>query len=285
MRLNRAIELNCQPMRITFALCLLLLSISATATDYFGSRGPISRSLGGTSLTLSNPWSCFNNQATLASINSFSIGAASSRIYNIEQLAIANIGMAIPFKKANATMGVSFDHLGISELYSLQRLGLTLSRFYGQSFAVGLQLEGLYLNLFDYGNKMLLNAHVGFLALPTDKLSLGLQIQNLFGQVLIESIDERLPILTRIGGNYKISEPLTFFIETSLSTNRAPKLHTGIAYAVNEKLNLRAGFSTRQLDSSFGLELKLKSVSILMAFSYHQYLGSTPELGMMYEAI
>ena len=259
-------------------------SFSLNATDYFGSRGPIARSLGGASLTLSNPWSCFNNQASLASIEHFSVGASTSRIYNIEQLTISNIAVAVPISKTNGVVGFSFDHFGVTDLYNMQRFGISLSRFYGENFAVGLQLEGLYLNLFDYGNKLLLNAHVGFLAKPTEQLSLGVQIQNLFGQVLIESIDEQLPIITRIGGSYKISEPFSFFAETSLSTNRQAKMHLGMAYAVNEKLKLRAGFSTRQLNSSFGLELRLKQVQVLMAFSYHQYLGSTPELGLMYEA-
>ncbi|MGB0429823.1 MAG: hypothetical protein ACPGLV_05070 [Bacteroidia bacterium] len=269
-------------MRLLVFTTLIIVSISTKATDYFGSRGPIARSLGGASLTISNPWSCFNNQASLAQINNFQIGAAATRVYNIDKLTIANIASAIPLKNGNATLGLSFDHFGITDLYALQRFGLSLSRFYGKTFAVGLQIEGLYLNMFDYGNKTMLNAHLGFLLLPSDKLKLGVQIQNLFGQVLIESIDERLPIIGRIGGSYKVHEKFSIYAEASFSTNRPSKLHSGILYDLNEKLALRGGFSTNELESSFGLDLKLKNVTVLLGFSYHQYLGTTPEMGMFY---
>lgn len=147
--------------RALLSIAFFFLCLQVNATDYFGSRGPIARSLGGASLTLSNPWSVFNNQASLAQIQSFQIGAAATRVYNIDQLSIANIAAAIPINDA-ATFGVSFDHMGVTDLYGLQRLGFSLSRFYGESFAVGLQLEGLYLNMFDYGNRAMLNAHLGF---------------------------------------------------------------------------------------------------------------------------
>lgn len=267
--------------RALLSIAFFFLCLQVNATDYFGSRGPIARSLGGASLTLSNPWSVFNNQASLAQIQSFQIGAAATRVYNIDQLSIANIAAAIPINDA-ATFGVSFDHMGVTDLYGLQRLGVSLSRFYGESFAVGLQLEGLYLNMFDYGNRAMLNAHLGFLILPSDKLKLGLQIQNLFGQVLIESIDERLPVIARIGGSYEVNEKFSFLAEASLSTNRPSKLHAGAVYELNEKLNLRGGFSTNQLESSVGMDIKLNQVIILLAFSYHQYLGTTPEMGISY---
>ncbi|MFY0673861.1 MAG: hypothetical protein JXQ87_10670 [Bacteroidia bacterium] len=267
--------------RAIVIIAFYLVSFQLQATDYFGSRGPIARSLGGASLTLANPWSAFNNQASLAQIQNFSVGAAATRVYNIDQLSMASMAAAIPINSA-ATIGVSFDHMGVTDLYGLQKLGVSLSRFYGDNFAVGLQLEGLYLNMFDYGNRAILNAHLGFLVLPSDNLKLGLQIQNLFGQVLIESIDERLPVIARIGGSYEVNEKFSFLAETSLSTNRPSKFHAGVVYKLNEKLNLRGGFSTNQLESSFGMDIKLKQVCILLAFSYHQYLGTTPEMGISY---
>ncbi|MBI1182970.1 hypothetical protein GC194_01770 [bacterium] len=270
-------------MRFWITTLFIACVLQAHSTGYFDSKGPYARAMGGTSLALSNPWACFNNQAALSFIKEFQLGVSGAQIYNVSQLNTANMAAAIPVKNVGV-LGLSLDHLGITGLYSQQRLGFSMARLFGDNFSVGMQIEAYHLNLFDYGNTWLVNAHIGFLFVPSKNLKLGFQLQNPYGTMLYEKYSERLPTIARIGGSYQLSDQFQLYAEESLSTQGKPRLHVGGAYEINDKITLRTGVQTAELSSSFGLDINLNKIRIILAFSYHQYLGSTPEIGMSYVA-
>lgn len=268
-------------MKCKIVLVLLFVTGLAHAQEV---KGPVSRGLGGTGLTLSNPWSVFNNQASLAETEHFGIGLSGARIYNIELLSQTAIGMAIPVKDAG-TIGLSYTNIRVPDLYSQSEIGLSLARSFGEVFSMGLELNTKNINIQNYGNRWLLNPELGILLRPEKKLALAAHISNPFGAFVNRDINERFPTIMRFGGSYAITDELSMLAEVSSYSTQQSKFHGGLLYELNEKITLSTGFQTRDFSSSFALQLALNKVRIHLAFSYHQKLGSSPEMGLQYEAL
>ena len=245
--------------------------------------GPIARSLGGSGLVLSNAWSIFNNQAAMANVEHLNIGASATRIYNIEQLNEMTMGFSLPVKNAG-TLGISYSGQGIAGLYQQNEIGLAMARSFGANFSMGIAFQVLNISIPEYGNKWLLKPELGIILKPEENLSLAVHISNPFGAFISESANERAPTQVRIGAGYSTGEAVKLLAEVSAASNQKTRLHAGLLYTLNEKVQLSTGFSTRDLSSSFGAHFTFKKVSVNLAFSYHQRLGSTPELGMAYAA-
>lgn len=262
---------------------VLLLSLCAVFSQAQDVKGPIARGLGGAGLTLSNPWSVFNNQAALAQVEHFGIGVSTSLMYNIEQLSQTAIALAIPIKNTG-TIGLSYTNAGITGLYSQKEIGLSLARNFGEVFSMALELNTKNISIENYGNRWLINPELGILLRPEKKLALAAHISNPFGAFVSEGINERFPTILRFGGTYFLTDELSLLAEMSTYSTQKSKFHGGLQYELDEKVTLSTGFETRDFSSSFALQLALNKIRIHLALSYHQKLGSSPEMGLQYEA-
>lgn len=268
-------------VKFSTVLLFSLLVVFARAQEV---KGPVARSLGGASLSIANPWSVFNNQASMAQIEHFGVAVSTARMYNIDQLSQTAIGLVVPVQKAG-TIGISYSNSGVRGLYSVKEMGLSLARSFGDVLSMGLELTTRNLFIENYGNQWLLTPELGILLRPEKNLSLAAHISNPFGAFVSESINERFPTIVRFGGNYQINEDISVLAEMSAYSTQKSKFHGGLLYQLNPKVTLSTGFQTRDFSSSFGLQLALSKVRIHLALSYHQKLGSSPEFGLQYGAI
>ena len=206
--------------------------------------------MGGVSLSLNNAWSGLNNQATLADLTQFQIGASVTRLYSIKQLNETHISSAIPIGDAG-TIGLSITHFGITDLYTQQKFGLGFGRNFGPNFRAGMQFSALRFDLANYGQKWLLLPELGIVATPSESLSLGFHVFNPLGAQLADFANESVPIVLRVGGKYMMSDDLDFYAEISSASDQDPKLHMGLAYQLNERIALRTGFSHQGFGEQF----------------------------------
>src|SRR5262245_21201539 len=99
-------------------ICFPFLTKAGNEPQSIGAR---SNALGNASITLSDPFSLFNNQAAMAFVNNISIGLYTERRFMLKELSYNAGGVTLPTK--SGVFGLSANYYGF-DLYNEKKIGL-----------------------------------------------------------------------------------------------------------------------------------------------------------------
>jgi len=262
-----------------------LITIVFTSTSFFASNGndeigARSSALGGFSTTLSDVWSTNNNQAGLGYLENITGGIYYESRFLLKETAFKGGAFALPTKLGS--FGLSVTSFGYS-LYNETKAGLSYGQKLGEKVSVGVQLNYLNVKLNqDYGQRSTFTAAVGLIARLTSELSLGVHVYNPTRVKLAEFDNERIPTIMKLGLDYKFSEKVFVAVETEKDMDSGGVVKVGVEYNAIDILYLRGGISTNPTMSSFGFGVKLKDFKLDLSSSFHQTLGLTPAISLIY---
>ncbi len=266
--------------KITIILSFLLAVLGSYATngnDVIGSRAT---ALGGFSTTLSDLWSTNNNQAGLGFVNELSAGMYYENRFMLKETSYKAGAFVLPLK--TGAIGFSVTSFGYSA-YSENKAGLSYGIKLAEKVAVGVQLNYLNNRLTgDYGQSNTFTAAIGVISPLTKELTVGVHIYNPNRTKLADYNNERVPTIMKLGLDYKFSEKVFLAVEAEKDINFSPVVKVGVEYHAIEMLYLRGGISTNPTLSSFGFGLKLKDFKLDISSSFHQTLGLTPSVSLIY---
>lgn len=261
-------------------LVILLFSFngfSQVANDAIGSR---SVAMGGVSVTLSDLWSANNNQAGLGFTKELAGGIYYENRFLLKETAYKAGVFVLPTK--SGAIGLNVASFGYSA-YSETKAGLSYGQRFGDKFSIGMQLNYLNTRLTqEYGSNNAITGAVGLIAKLNKELTMGVHVYNPTKSNLADYDNERIPTVMKIGLDYRFSEKVIFALETEKANNHDALVRFGVEYRVLEMLYLRGGISTKPTLASFGFGLKLKDFKIALSSSFHQTLGITPSISIIY---
>ena len=262
--------------------CLIILlfhgyHVLANGNDGVGAR---STALGGFSTTLSDVWSTNNNQAGLGYLENITGGIYYESRFLLKETAFKAGAFALPTKLGS--FGLSVTSFGYS-LYNETKAGLSYGQKLGEKISVGVQLNYLNVKLNqDYGQKATFTAAVGLIAKLSNELSMGVHVYNPTRVKLTDYNNEKVPTIMKLGLDYKFSEKVFIAFETEKNIDHAGVVKVGVEYNAIDILYLRGGISTNPTMSSFGFGIKLKEFKLDVSSSFHQTLGLTPAISLIY---
>lgn len=264
---------------ITFLMLLSFSLKSQTANDVVGAR---STALGGYSSTLIDVWSVNNNQAALGEITSATGGVFYESRFSLKETSYRAGAFALPTKIGSFGLGVtSFGYSAFNE----SKIGLS----YGQKLSEKLNL-GVQMNYYDlrmgaeYGQKSTFTVAIGLLAKLTDQITFGAHIYNPNRSQLAEYDNEKIPTVMKMGMDYKFSDKVFLATEVEKNFDQDAVARVGLEYHAIDMLYLRGGIATNPTLSSFGFGMKLKDFKLDISSSFHQTLGLTPGISLVYTA-
>ncbi len=268
--------------KICFLLLFFLLipfSLKSANDNYlFGGR---QASMGNAAVTLFDLWAVSHNQAGLAGIENITAGVYMENRYLIPELNFGAGAVAMP--AAGGVFGLSFTHFGYS-LYNENKVGLGYSRFFGEKFSAGVQLNYHHLSIGgEYGSKSSVTVELGFIYEIIEDLHIAFHLFNPTRTKVADYDNERIPTVMRGGFSYTFSDQVIFVFETEKDINLKPVYKAGIEYQIIEPLYLRAGVGTNPMSNAFGFGLVLGNLNIDLSSSYHYILGYSPQFSMIYE--
>jgi hypothetical protein len=265
-------------------LLLLFVSVAIPLKIAASNNNPIigaqAAALGGIASPFGDVWSAQNNQAGLGFIKKPSVGIYYANQFLVPELSTKAGAIAIPLKIL--TLGLSINSFGYS-LYTENKYGLSVAKSFGNNLSMGIAFNCLNTRIADgYGNKAVLLGEFGILSRPTEKLSLGAHIYNPTRVKFVNYNNERIPTILNLGGNYKFSNKFNVSAETEKDISQKAVFKTGLEYQPKEGIFLRVGISNKPLLSTFGFGFKLKRFQVDIASNYHQTLGLSTQLGLVY---
>lgn len=269
-------------MRIHFLIFFTLFtSLFLQAAQFAYPVGARSGALGSTSVTHSDVWSAFNNQAGLAFVKNISAGVNYENRFLMSELNLRSVAVALPFK-GTTTFGISASSFGY-HLYSENKYGLAIAKAFGEKISAGVQVDYLKTQIAEgYSNKGIMTVEMGFMLKPMKDFVLAAHVFNPVRSRLNSYNDERVVTIMKIGASYLFSEKVLLAVEVNNSTDEQPQFRTGLEYFILKSLFLRIGIGTNPSSISFGAGLNLKQIKIDLSSSHHQVLGYTPQIAIIY---
>lgn len=242
--------------------------------------GASSAGMGGYTATLTDIWSANNNQAGLGFVKDLSAGIYYENRFLLKETGYKAGAFVFPVK--TGAFGVSVTSFGF-ELYNETKAGLSYGQRFGDKFSMGVQMNYLNTQLTqEYGSKTTVTGAVGLIAKLSKELSLGVHVYNPSRSKLADYDNERVPTIMKLGLDYRFSDKVMLGVETEKDMNYDAVVKAGLEYHITEVLFLRGGISTNPTQSAFGFGILLKDFKLDLSSSFHQTLGMTPAISIIY---
>ena len=255
-------------------------TLASFAANDNNNTGAASAGMGNASVSLSDIWSAGNNQAGLAYQKNIAAGIYYDNKFLLKELSHKVVVAAIPVKKG--TIGFTTGCFGYKN-YKENKYGLAFSKAFRENFSAGVQIDYLTTYIAEgYGIKRSAVAEAGILSKPIKNLTIGAHIYNISRTKLNDYSNERIPIILRIGGNYKFSGKTIVAIDAEKNIDQPLQFKMGFEYMPVKDFFIRGGISTNPSKCAFGFGFKIKNTMINIASSYHSVVGFTPALDISY---
>jgi hypothetical protein len=167
------------------------------------------------------------------------------------------------------------------ESYNEQRIGLLYGRKLSEKVQLGAQLYTLGVRIPEYGSRQVVSFELGLQAEISPAVTLATRVANPVRVELVEG--EELPSVLSAGFRYRPGTQVLLFGEVEKDILFPVRVRMGLEYQLLDVLYLRTGVSTEPTQLSFGLGYSLQEQwRFDFAANYHQYLGFTPGIGIVY---
>lgn len=224
-------------------------------------------------------FSVSGNKAALAHIKKLSAGLFAERKYMLEELNSFSAIAAIPTRSGN--FGLLADYSGFSG-YNESLLGLAYARKLGSKLDAGIQFNYNRISIASYGSAATAGFEAGIVAHLTEKFHAGFRIENPVGGKFGKDQQEKIQSVYAVGLGYDASEKFCVTAEIEKSENQPVNVVSGFQYKPVPQLLVRAGFSSATSSIWAGAGLSMRSFRIDVMAAYHQQLGVTPGLMLLF---
>lgn len=268
-------------MQKLFILVLLTISttLSAQVLPQFGAR---SLGMGGTSLTMNDVYSVYNNPGAFGALDQTSIGINYENRFLLSELSTQSLAFGYHNEKSG-NFGLHFQQYGFN-LYREFQAGLAYGRQLADRFYGGMSVQFHSIQLGEnYGSRNTASGSIGILYEASDDLQFGFRVQNVSRTSLAEYDNERLPTRFGLGMSYGFSEKVVWTLEAEKPILHPINIKSGLEIQPHEIINLRFGVNSYPFQSSFGFGLAFGKLNFDMVAIWNNQLGMSPSAGLKYE--
>ncbi len=262
------------------AYCIILLS-SVNVLQAQALRQPISAvyiGLGAYSTQQNDVFSFVNNQAALAKYQSATAGVYGERRFMLNETSVYTAAVAVPSSLGN--FGVSAKYMGYKSFNETQ-FGLAYGRSLGKKVDIGIQFNYYGYRVPAYNNDNTVNFEIGTIVHLTDKLNAGLHVYNPVGGKFSKT-DEKLTSTYKVGLGYDASEKFFVSAELVKEEDFPVNMNAAFQYQFAKQFFVRGGISSANTVGFAGLGLAWNNLRLDFSASYHQQLGVSPGLLLIY---
>lgn len=260
---------------------LFLLVGSVHAQEVF--RVPARfRSLGNASVSLQSPLAIFSNPAGFSATTTLSAGIMYENRFLLKELQTTSAFLVVPVE--NTKLGISFSQFGKGG-YRENKLSFGMAKSLSPRLTAGLQFHyyTIYLAenserpgavLIDFGTQFQL----------ADQLWLGVQIFNPYEiGIQTHTLDLDYPLVMRLGMHKTFEDAVLLAVELKKRTDQPVAVCSGLEIRIREAVQLRLGVDSGWSTLSMGVGFSFGQLQSDLAFSYHQYLGTSPSVSIYYQ--
>lgn len=263
--------------RIITLLSVMLYMLKVSAEDLFSYADIRSYSMGMTYAAVCSP----GNPSAYSFAGKSVVNLNYINRFGMKELSTYSCFANINSRKIN--IGAYISRFGMNS-YNENKFSLYVHRQLSEYISLGIRINYLLWQMHSRENNVhAVTADIGMLIKPTEKLTIGIVINNPVKKGIIKGKSmDKLPVLIATGVSYKPVSTvlLTFDVEKSLSEKTYYKL--GTEYRPIPEFAVRLGIYGRPFIPTFGLRVDLKQFELNIGAKYHSELGLEYLCGLGY---
>ena len=244
--------------------------------------GARSLALSHASVSFSDVWSTFHNQAGLTNISKISAGFYYESKFLVDELSYTAGSLILP--TSSGSFGISFSQFG-KGTYKENKIGLAFSKPLSEKLSAGIQLD-YFAQLLpeNIRSKGFVTFEGGIIFSFTKELILGAHFFNLFkGGIETLNGKQKMPVSLRVGGCYRFEKYVAVVFEAEQDSENPFLVKTGFEFLPVEDLVFRVGVSGKPFQYTAGIGYTVRKVTTDIGFSYHGNLGVTPSISLQFK--
>ena len=233
-------------------------------------------------VSIPDVWGTFHNQATLATLNTFSAGVFYESRFMVDEFSHTAGTLVIPAKPG--TFGVSFSQFG-KGTFKEHQLGLAYARLFGKKLAAAVQFDYFSARFPENESaRGFATFEAGVLFRASEQISLGAHLFNpVQAGIKTGSGLQKMPAVVRFGGHYQFPEMVLIAFEAEQQINGPLLVKSGIEFMPVKNLALRFGVSGKPVNYTAGIGYRTGKIITDIGFGYHGNLGVTPSISVQIE--
>ena len=226
-------------------------------------------------------FSVYHNQAGLANLERTSISFFYENQFLVKEMSV-RAGL-LTFHTGSGNFAVQYNSFGPPE-WRESNAGLAYSRYLSKKLSAGLQLSYFGTRLPEVNRSVsTFSFEMGAIYQLTNNTFLGAHLANPYAPAITTtSYSESIPWRFTIGGHTNFTNEFTFAYEIETTRSATPVLQLGAQWEAAENVFLRGGFNTGPARVFAGFGYVSNFFIIDAAFSYHQLLGYTPSVSLIF---
>ncbi|MDX2046902.1 MAG: hypothetical protein SFU87_08950 [Chitinophagaceae bacterium] len=219
------------------------------------------------------------NQAALAEINTIQTGVYGERRFLNTGINFYSAIIAVP--SASGNFAVQADYSGYKN-YNETQFGIAYARRLAKTITIGAKFNYYNVRIPVYGSAGTVNFEIGSIWALTPSLRAGFHVYNPVGGSLGKNSGEKLSSAYKAGLGYEFSK--NFFTSAEIVKEETKDVNINIVmlYHFAGQFFLRCGIATETSTTFIGIGYKKKNLRLDAAASYHQQLGLSPGLMLLY---
>lgn len=241
--------------------------------------GARSLALSHASVSFSDLWSAFHNQAGLSGIGNLTGGVYYESRFGIDELSqVAGAAVVPAGKGAFALTAYQFGR----GIYRENKYGLAYARRFNRVWNAGLQLDYFSQMLPGYDRaRGFATLEAGILLNLSESLHAGIHVFNPVSAGYDAPPEKsRMPLVIRAGGHYSFDESVLIAAEVEKDNLNPFSVKSGIEFIPARNLALRVGLSGKPVKFTAGFGYSTDRFSADIGFAWHGSLGLTPGISV-----
>jgi hypothetical protein len=235
--------------------------------------------LGAYSLDYLDAFSFTSNQASLAQLKHTGIAVYGERGFMLSEFNRYTAAFGMVSRTGN--FGLKAAYSGFSDFNETQ-LGLAYGRKLGSKLDIGAQFNYNGISITGYGNASAISFEAGAILHVSEKLHTGIHVNNPVGGKFVIAGDEKIASVYTVGFGFEASEKFFASTEIVKEEDQPVNVNAGFQYRFIPQLMVRIGISTANSTGWLGIGFYWRSFRADITSSFHQQLGLTPGLLLIY---
>ena len=266
-----------------FIVLLVLLSFKTVSSqNILTATNSEAWGVGGASVMSKDVFGVFNNPSAYSEIKKLQCGIYSEQRMSQTKLGSVALSLVIPTTFMN--IGFAVSHLA-DTFINQEKVNASLSKKISKNFSIGATVS--YLVTYSAGQPFSGNIIYEFGGIYdiNNRFQFGVFIFNPTQRNYSDFSNDKIPTYYRIGGGYDVLDRLRFVFEMQQLFNQQILFRGGIRYNTNGLLTLSAGLANNPVYITFGIGIRLKKFKLDYAASFHEVLGYSPHLGIIFPQV
>lgn len=230
---------------------------------------------------LTGGWAIFGNQAGMADAHSVVVGVSFQNRFLVPELSAGAVFAVVPVK--SSVFALSFYQFG-KVPFRNGKMGFAYARTFGDRLSLGAQFNYFTVYLPEENQSAgTAGLEVGAQYLLNKKLTVGLHVCNPYAaKIHLYSGNFNYATVIATGALYQLSDDFSFSGEVECRAGDL-RIKSGFEYSVGRMVFIRGGISGKPYKISGGTGFCLGPLTVDLAASYHQNLGSSPSVSLQYQ--